>query len=207
MKREIYDRDSYNLETTLINHKEAIDFRNQFKTFWDNRLDYQVLELEAIPITLITFILSVFISTDLEFRPVFYKNFQGKVPAILQFSLETFQPGFISDYEKVQEIRFLADHNITIYECGLGDSLMDWKRIKTMDPDTIFLWFRLLQDHFNSADQPYMEWVELNPVPMNSMNKNYLYGLTVNNNEVIARPNSYFNECSQEQKEIYSLLA
>lgn len=128
------------------------------------------------------------------------------MPAILQFCLETFRIGPISDHQYVQNIDFHEEYEVT-KSFGFGITMMDCKYMKEFYSDTLFLWFILLANHFNQSEQPYMEWVELNSVPAVSTDKNYFCGLTVKDNEIMAHENSYFHELSKEKKEIYAMLA
>lgn len=67
IKRQMEPRNSNDLEITLINHPEAKNLQQQFKTFWNQKYLYKNLEFTEIPIALITFLFSIFISTDLQF--------------------------------------------------------------------------------------------------------------------------------------------
>lgn len=209
--RQIDSRDSVETESEIINYPSAHRLRQRFLKNEHCRYLLNTFKDESIepPIALITFVLSVFLATDFSLRQGFYQLYRGqKIPAITQWCLNTFRTGPISDNETVTGFRFIDDeYQATLFCCGLGNTFADIDALKD-DLENMVAWFSLWEKHFNSDELNYMEPVELKRVAHVSTDKNYLCGLTLEDQGVVTSSETgYFNQLSNDQKEVYTMLA
>ena len=203
-------RKTYKIERQLVNHPDTSRLRKRFRDnedFGEMLSPLDCFESEKTPVALITFVLSIFVSTDMELRQWFYDSYNGKIPAFTQFCLNTFRLGPISNTETVTGFRFIDDeYQATLFCCALGSSIFD-KDDPKLDFEYILAWFRVLGQHFTSREKPYLEYVDFERVPWVSIDKNYLCGLRVTNEGVTCGETGYFYELTREQKDTYIMLA
>ena len=152
-----------------------------------------------IPVMLITFVLSLHIAVNPDYRAIFYAHFQGEnLPSITAFVLQSLQPGLLNAKIVVSKACLSKEHRLTYEDEGLAGTVLDPALYGTPDGKGIVAaWFKMLNNH-NHGDRVFASTI---------LTKQHLSQLSGRNKQlistgVVSPPDyceAYFNPYDQKE--------
>lgn len=106
------------------------------------------------PVMLVTFILSVYIAINFDYREAFFNEFEGKnIPSITAFVLENFKPGSVTKEFKVEKFKIGKEYSVTQQGFGCALTFLDCSYFETpLGRRKIVEWFYRLARHNQKGD-------------------------------------------------------
>ena len=144
--------------------KTSPGYRELVSHFKDSFADYLQArwntEEPFCPVMLITFIISLYIAVENDFREAFYLYFQNKtVPSITVLVLENLQAGIQSKDVIIEGVDLNREHAVTHTGGCLGETLFDSQLFgRPKGRDIILSWFAKL-NRYNQGDKYFASTV------------------------------------------------
>ena len=128
-----------------------------------------------IPIRHITFVLSAFIAFCSELRIKFYNYFDRYIPVITQCIFNHIRSGPICDEYYIVDPKLDKEKYYSLNPANLSETFYDREFFLTNRGfELLVLWFNILNEHSLSEDPNYLEFAELEKIPILSM-KLFIY--------------------------------